>query len=229
MEMISREMPQERLLIIVSILLTVILLIFIKFYFKTPIVNILKTAINASFKKSATRQDSGKVNLSSKNIFFVGNLVFVINFSTFIYAFLSYSYPKDLSINATGTVLFGYIFAATGLYLMFKLISVRLLAWILNSKNVASEYLFLMFANFRAFGVALLPINILIPFVDDYTRIGLIVIVIILFFASFLIRIINGFLISFQIKFHFHYSILYFCTLEIFPILIIVEILGQIL
>ena len=82
---------------------------------------------------------------------------------------------------------------------------------------------------YRTAGVLLLPIIISIPYVPDNIAEILLYCGIAVFCSSFILRVIRGFVLSFKVKLSLFYSFLYFCVLEILPILYVLRIIKVVI
>ena len=110
-----------------------------------------------------------------------------------------------------------------GAYLL-KLIFGSLLRKILHDPGLIKEYLFEVFLVNKAIGVVFLPFAIAISFINVGSLNLLFVIVGILFVLFILFRIFQGLAMSLSYPVSRVYIILYLCTLEILPFMVVWKI-----
>ncbi len=110
---------------------------------------------------------------------------------------------------------------------VLKIFQLSLLGKILKIQDTINEYIHEIYIHNKAIGISLFPIIIFMPFVIAsatkafvYTGFGLIVV-----FS--LLRIFRGAKIIFTKRLSIFYMILYLCTLEILPILIILKFIKS--
>ena len=107
-----------------------------------------------------------------------------------------------------------------GTYLL-KLILGSLLRKILNDPGLIKEYLFEVFLVNKAIGVVFLPFAIAISFINVGNLNLLFIIVGILFVLFMLFRLFQGLAMSLSYPVSRVYIILYLCTLEILPFMVV--------
>lgn len=106
-----------------------------------------------------------------------------------------------------------------------KALIINIFRLIFNDKNLLREYLYEVFLVNKALGLMLFPALLLLTFLNsEYSGITLFIIlgVIMLFFIY---RTIRGLQIAFSYNVSRLYIILYLCTLEILPLLLIYRVL----
>ncbi len=143
----------------------------------------------------------------------------LFNFSLFLWFYIQYQYDMPLTSSAyflsVGTILL--------LYLAKKWLD-KGIAWVVNAGDLMGTLQFYTDQLLKLFGISIYPILLLLaysPFRDSKTLyyMGFVLIV-----AFIVIRYWRGYLISSsQIRRHFFHIILYICTLEIIPILLILK------
>lgn len=123
--------------------------------------------------------------------------------------------------NFTGWELYlALVAAVAGIYLV-KLIFNALLRKIINDRGLIKEYLFKVFLVNKTLGVVLLPFAIAIGFIN-YSYLDFIFITTGVLYACFILfRIFKGLSMSLSYAVPRIYIILYLCTLEILPLLIV--------
>ena len=119
-----------------------------------------------------------------------------------------------------------FVALVAGGYLL-KLIFNFILRKILHDKGLVKEYLFEVFLVNKALGVIFLPFAIAICFINIGSLNILFIIIGILFLLFILFRLYQGLVMSLSYSVSRVYIILYLCTLEILPFLVIWKLFGS--
>jgi len=108
-----------------------------------------------------------------------------------------------------------------GIFFLIKVLLERLVSSALGIEGIVNDYIFQKISYRNFIGLILLPINVVLVYSKELTELGLVLIVIFLF-------IINSIGVYFfykrnqiVIKQNIFYFILYLCTLEISPVIIL--------
>lgn len=201
----------EWLLIILILLL--IILTWVKISYKNAIEQTFISTIN---QQSARKLIAEKSNLLQKASLFL-SVIYVFTTSIFFFEILNYYNFNILSF--TGFKLFFICLVSVALFFVFK----NLLYWLSGVLFYSEGHILEFLSNgnifYRTVGIVILPIVFGIPYVSNYIAQTLIYIGIFVFVISFILRVIRGFILSFQNKLSLFYSFLYFCALEILPFL----------
>ncbi len=128
---------------------------------------------------------------------------------------------------ADSTPLFNYFFTATFLIIIlyiFKIIVLRLLGYLFNLQKIVNEYICILYLSYFNAALLLMPLVIafaLSPLKFGATYIGLAILLMAIIFVIQFIRM--GINVMSNYQFPKVYLLLYFCTLEICPILILIK------
>lgn len=222
-DFVIRHNQPEKYIILTSVFIIVIFLIVLKIYYKVLISDVIQNAANQTFKPGNLKDTSRyKKETILPEILLLA--IFFISITGIIFSILHYVAPRQSFLVFENVfLLFFLILLAVITYVIIKTAGIVMLGWLFRSQAVAQDYLNTMFSLFYAAGIIITPFLLLMPFVTDTFSLVLATTAFLIIGISFLFRIIKGFLISFQIKFSFHYTILYFCGMEILPLLIMVE------
>lgn len=150
-------------------------------------------------------------------IYFLSLGIYFLHFEKFFFELYIFAQPVAILLNAFWAFIFIYgkffLYSASG--------------FLFNSQMDTNEYLFYAKTSSRVLGLFLLPLSIIMFFTDDILTILLLILggVFILFLSA--INIYRGFQIIARKDFSISYLILYLCTLEILPILIVWRILSE--
>jgi len=197
------------------LVLASLLFVSVKMVFNKYLTGVFHAIIN--------QQTSSRMFRESNYKFFHGahrlNLIFYLAGSLFLYQYIN---SIDININITNSIR-GYLLCL-GLilgYFILKFFALYGLGILVNRKNEMTEYLFNialynkvlgLFLGIIAFFIAFLPFEMK----DIWLTSGLIITAII-----YLMSLVRGALIFIKRHFSVFYMILYLCTLEILPLLLI--------
>lgn len=202
-------------------LFQLLLLAFIKWNFAKSITTAIRSAGNINLAAYQFREERGESSLFKILL----NVNFVLSLSLFALnsiRFVNYQPPL------APLLFFFLLLFLFGLIYLFKYMQYLVTALVFPVEQTAQFYHFLFFAAMRLVGVILVPLNMLLYY-------STIKIAQPLFYASLLLiglvilyRTIRGLQISQElISAHKVHFILYICTLEILPILLLVKFLGS--
>lgn len=156
--------------------------------------------------------------ISSNLIFYVLSLC--LSFSILAIFITSLSSHRVISIWTL------YIFAGLLSYHFFLLMLIRLLGWTFNAKNMADEIIINLWTYNILAGLIISPFVISTFFVKSFAILLLVKIVIFSLIIFFFIKIIRWFEIFFSQRVSILYMILYLCTLEFMPLLVLYKVVS---
>gem|GEM_PF-2053363 len=208
--------------IIGVILVSFVVLAWIKVFYKKFISRIILSGFEY---QTAYKLYHEKSSLTTK-ISSVLYLIYIINFGLFLTLLFNY---YDFSPFANNFLLFLTLCGIISIFDIFKVFIYKLLGYLFKSKNQFSEFLFNDFIFNKSFAIFLYPIIISIPFMPELFSKYLVYIGIALMIIFYILHIFRGLKIFVKKHFYFSYMILYLCTLEILPLLIILKYLNALL
>jgi len=107
---------------------------------------------------------------------------------------------------------------------LLKFLLMRILGWLYNDTGLLREYRFEIFSVNKAMGLVLLPLA-LVAVTSNIGKLPTLIMIAIGFWAiSFLFRLVQGLAMSFSYSVSRIYIILYLCTLEILPFVLLVSL-----
>ena len=203
------------------ILFSTFVFAFIRMFYNKRYRNIIKSGINYQYAYKIVKEGN---SVSSRVTTFL-SMVFYINISMFIFLMFKL---LNIQVNISDWKL--YLLLILSLFIMYvgKLVINRILGFVFGVNDVVSEYLTNVWIYNIILGIFILPFIISIPFVPPEFKLPLMYMGIGLIIMSLLFRLIRNFRIAFKIKLSIFYLILYLCTLEILPILIIGKMISNI-
>ncbi len=111
------------------------------------------------------------------------------------------------------------------LFFTIKTILYRFVAFVFDTITETKEYLFNADLLSKAFGLTLLPIVSVVPFVDQLTGTFLLKAGLVLFILMYVIQLLRGVKIILRSPLSIFYMFLYFCALEILPLSILIKVM----
>lgn len=182
----------------------------------------LRTVMLTIFYPSFTAK-LGNTNISNYIPSLILSSLFYVNISVFTFETLTI-YERPF-IGLEGVIIIPVLILFYFLLFTGKVLAYRFVAFVFDTKRQVHQYLTASSAMSKAYGVLLLPIMILLPFVEPNFTDYLIKIGIGLFIALYMIQLSNGLRSNFSNLFSGYYIILYLCALEILPLAVLYKVL----
>lgn len=132
--------------------------------------------------------------------------------------------PDKLDLNPIS--LLAISLASSAAYYFFNKATLSFLGYVIDIREQASFYSSMKSDYYKVMALLLLPMFVLFPHSNPIMYKSLIISIIVIVALSFLINIFSFFSYLIKIKFLNHYTILYFCILEILPLLIVAKLIG---
>lgn len=115
---------------------------------------------------------------------------------------------------------------STTAYFLFYKIVLSFLGYVIDISEHAHFYSLMKSDYYKVMSLLLLPLFVIFPHSDPIMYKTLIIAIAIIAVLSLLINIFSFFSYLIKIKFLNHYAILYFCILEILPLLVVAKLIG---
>lgn len=160
-------------------------------------------------------------NRMARYFYWAMGLVFHINLTIFLVQNITFF--KVQLANFGGIGLFSIVFAAVSIVYFVKKMSLRTIGQLFMAFRVAEEYWFSISTINRVLGISLFPLLIVIPYLPESAQQYAIQGTWGLIALSFIFRLVRGLRISIEKHLSVFYMILYFCTLEILPMVLITK------
>jgi len=174
------------------------------------------------FQQSASKLYT-TLNVQNQKPVFALSALFFISTALMIFEFVLNFGQANLKF--TGILLYGIILVGLLLYFLVKQVMYRVVAMVFEVGGQTGEYLFNAGLLSQVYGLILLPIVCLVPFVDQSTGTFLLKIGVALFLFMYVIQLIRGAKIILRTSLSIFYMFLYFCALEILPLSILLKVL----
>ncbi len=214
---VERNLTPDWILFVVLGMLIVIA--WLRVVYNKYINNLLESAFNYQ-RSLQVYTDPGVVR---RRIFFILNIIYL--FSTGLYACLLMRYFSWFPWGMNGIRLF---FSATGFMaglMILRFIALKLTGYIFKSKELFDEYLFQLFLFSKITGIILIPFIFAIAYTRGITESMFIYASFVATGLVFILRIVRSLMFIFKNAVLLFYLILYLCTLEILPVLVIVKLI----
>lgn len=205
-----------------GIILIFILLANIKVNFSRYLNQILRATFTYSEENKLYRDHNALVD----RVYFILNIIFILTGG--IYCLLIFKLNNPVLYAASPyKIVFGSILVILALYI-FKYLINKILGFILNQQKVFNEYLHSIFIYFKVTGIILLPIISIASFISSpadkvFLYIGLAIIILI-----YISSIFRASRIMLQKDVLLFYWILYLCTVEFLPYVLLYKIYHNI-
>ncbi len=174
------------------------------------------------FSQDARKMQKG-VNLRNQMHSYVLNGLYLFNTSIFIYEILLYYKVKSIFEDDLWfiPVLMGGILV----YDLLKIILYKFIAFVFEVEEQSKEYIYYSQLYSKIFGLVILPLVLVIPYIDIEVVPVLIKIGVGIFILLYLMQIFRGLTIILKDLYSLFYMFLYLCALEILPLIVVFKII----
>ena len=189
------------------------------YYFK-----VFRQLMSAFFSNTVANQMVRDENILVQRASIIMSFIFYLTASLFIYQ-VSVYFNWDYPFLSDGIVRFLVICLIVAFTYSFKMVLLKALGELFNIDKPVATYIFNIFLINNVMGLVLVPVVLTIAYVVTYSTSYVIYTGITLVIISFIYRMVRAFIIWLSLQgVSFFYLILYFCTLEIAPLLIIIKL-----
>ena len=205
--------------ILAIIILSAFVFAWVKLFFNKNYRTIIKSGYNYNYSVKLFKE----ANSGSKRVSSFLNFIFILNLSIFIYLFTGY---LGLNTPLSGFKLIGILILVITIIYIVKYLIIKTVGFVFSSDLIASEYISNIWLYNKLLGISLFPVIITLPYINPAMKIPLAYLGVAVILIFFIFRIIRSLQIVFKIKLSIIYWILYLCTLEILPILVLSKIVN---
>lgn len=196
-----------------------ILLAWSQFFYAKRIRQIAKAPINQRFLNQLVRDG----NLFKERIALTLGLLYLVNFAMVIYQLNLLRFHHS-PFQLSGFTLYLAILAALFIYWLLKVMVIQLLGFIFKTHRNTHEYLLNSLVFCLNQGLVLLPLMVVTIFLKSETILYISLTIIALLFTF---RVMRGFFIGLSLtRFSYLFLIVYLCTLEILPLLVMAKFIS---
>ncbi len=213
------KQPRKEFYVIILIIIT-LLFAWINLHYKKSIGMYLQAMYNSSVTQRLFVQTSVLI----KQINIATFILFILNTSLFIVLMIEI---LNINLQINNIVLFLIFILLLLILYLIKFLFYKFLGNIFGISKKVGEYYFGTFIYNKVFGIILMPINIILPFIDANIAIFMVESTIILASILFIVKLLKSIFIAINIKFPIVYLILYLCALEILPVLAFVKFIYE--
>lgn len=203
---------------IIIFVITSGLLAWLKTTSATYLLSLIQSGFNKHTANRLYREKSNSIVHPSYRL----NTLFFLSISAFLYHFKQF-FPNFFKLEDLH--LYGAILSICIIFISIKVIFYRFLGFIFNTTSETDEFLFYSMSGYHILGIFLLPVSVIMFFTEGYFDLLFAFLGILIALAHSVISTLRGFVIIAQKDFSIYYLILYLCTLEILPLLLLWRIL----
>ena len=179
--------------------------------------------VQAFFSFKASRQLEREEYRLNKIPSILLSLLFVSSLSLFLVNLNDYY--QFITLNISGLKLYGVFFVSLLVIYVLKFFFLAILAWLTKAENQISEYVFTVFITNKGLGVFLFPVLVSLEYIGVDAR-SIIFVGFFICLLFYVLRLVRGTQIALSSSyFSFFHLFLYLCTLEIFPLLVLMKVL----
>jgi|GEM_PF-1323964 len=200
-----------------TVIVSFVLFIWVRMIYGKFIAMVMQTSVS-SYAAHRVYDESNAVRGRG---FFLLNTIFYINASLFICQALDF---YNIEVREFSGIM-NFVLCAAGVisYFTLRTIVLKILDFIFDT-NAFGEYNFTIYIFNKVYGLIMMPVVAVIPFVPDFVAEKLIWVGLALYAISYLMRLFRGLQICVKNRFSIFYLFFYFCALEILPIAVVCKI-----
>ena len=174
------------------------------------------------FTHSATSLQKS-VNVRNSAPSFSLNLLFLLTFGIFLFEILTHYKIRPFGIH--GILLFGLTIITSMMLSGIKYSAYYFVGYVFNIIDQTSDFLFQVNLLNKSFGLIILPIIAIVPFLSETGSSIVLQLGILLFILAYFMQILKGIKIILREPFSVVYMFLYLCALEILPLSILYKLI----
>lgn len=217
MQNILRPDSSPILIILPFVLISILVFIAVKHFFSKYIEELMFTAI----KYQRAHKIYSEKSLVLQRAAFGLNIVMFLNFTLAMYQSILYFTNYVELIHPF--ILFLYCLGGILAYFIVKGVLYYIVAFVTKQVELNNEYLSNSMIYYRMAGVLFFPLIIIIPFSGELLVLIFLWTYLIIFFLANLAIMLRGVVLWAKTKFSYVYMILYFCVLELLPLLLVIK------
>ncbi len=206
---------------IVGVLLfTLFVFAWLRIYFGKYITNLFRSAVNYTLSNKFFRERN-TLYIRSKWALVI---IYSLNMGLFIFEII---YHYNVSIRLAPSVLYILCCLFFLIAFWFNSLILRFLGFVFRQRKIFHEYQHNITIYKAAVGVAIFPVIIALPYISTKYALFIIIVGTSAISLGYFSQLIRGFRIIIDKHISIFYMILYLCTLEILPILVVFEMVSS--
>ena len=192
----------------------------VQIFFKKYINSILDIFFQPGFRQRQTKEQISQERVGGLLL----NILFIVSTS----AFISLMVKNNINYQFSFWQIFGISIISLLVIYLVKFIFTMFMGWVFDKQEIASSYNFLIFVINKFIGIILIPILFFIAYANtDLKQLSISTALIILGFL-FVYRFFKAFqTLSGRLKISAYHFFIYFCSVEILPLIILYKIIGN--
>jgi len=201
--------------ILILIIISFVLLVWVKVFFDKYLTQLLQALINYNDEAKLYNDHNTIID----RLYLLLNSIFTITGGVFIYYIINYIGKENFSLSPMKL-----IFLCMGLIISlyaYRYLVDLIFGFVLNNSQLFNEYLHSTFLYYKAIGLFLLPLIFAIYVLTDKYKLGLFITGFVIIFVLYFISVFKATRIMLQKGILLFYWILYLCTVEFLPIILI--------
>jgi len=208
-------------IILPFILTSFVLFVWIKISYNKYLIQLLRAIINYSDEAKLYNDQ----NIIIDRLYLLLNVIFTITGGSFIFYLIKY-FNHEILIGKSFLMLFFCFGFIVSIY-VYRYIINKIFGFILYQKQVFNEYLHSTFIYYKAMGLFLLPFIFIIYILSEKFKIMALLISLLIIFILYFISIFRATRIMLQKGILLFYWILYLCTVEFLPIILLYKLINS--
>lgn len=189
--------------------------------------NIFRQLVEAVYSFAVTNQVVRDENLLVQRASVLLNVIFYCSSGLFFY-WISVRYNWNHPFLNEGLLRFLFFAFVTAVFFTVKMLLLKLIGTVFNLDKPVAVFIFSIFLTNNLLGVLLVLITSFMAYLSGVSLINYIYLVIGILALAFIFLLYRAFLISRTVQgYSLYYLILYFCTLEIVPIVLIIKLASE--
>ncbi|MFC2086907.1 DUF4271 domain-containing protein [Bacteroidota bacterium] len=201
-------------------LFSLILLVYVRLLYYKYLKAVFRSLFNFNLANSLFYDK----NILLRRTSFVLNLVYYLNIGILLFFIIQY-FELNIPVKSNFILLILSMSIAVILFFLKSLIN-WIVAGIFKIKEYVNEYIYNISLYNKSLGVLILPIIILITYLEPELFSYLLILGISLIILFYVMKLLRGIQIIFQKEVSIYYLILYLCTLEILPLIWLYKGIG---
>jgi hypothetical protein len=199
------------------LVLCLIILVSIRAFFYRRFIQVFKAFLTQRYLNQLMREG----NILSERITPPMVIIQMISISLFLFQTIKLSVGLP-QIGYNDIILFLVLLVATAAFYGFRLLLMRIIGWIFNTREQSQAYVVNTMIFNEVCGITLIPFSFLIYYLPPHLAYILSLITLGIFGAIIIYKFIRGFIIGLSVtNFSWLYLFLYLCTVEILPVLVL--------
>ena len=219
MEVIERQVGNPDWIVFV-IIVALMSLIFVRLFFSKVFSQIKSHIITPAISRSALREENVQIRqaflLLSFNFYIIGGLFLFL---------ISERFSWDAAWMNSGFVRYMIFTLLLAIFFPLKVLGIRMLGLLFDKLPLAESYVFNIQLTNNTLGLLLVPITAGLAYIHWPYMNTAVIVISVLVIAFLMIQVLKGiFIWHNQRPFSLHYLIVYLCTLEFAPLLVVCKL-----